>query len=470
MDDKTREILLDVRSTILIFFDTLQIVSSTLDEKRVISRQTYLNALTIVLIYIAGADGPINMAEAEVINLVLGEAHSVSYLNLLRRDFCGQPEMMRATISVLEVAMFVSAIAIEEAKGEDYTAASDRVVKLIALMGQAAVAADDDADEAEVAALSEITGRLRDEAIEIERLRNTDKDQPEKPKVEKPKAASRPRPVAEAPSQTESTLTELHKLVGLDSVKLEVETLANLGKVFSLRKEKGLAVPPYSFHLVFSGNPGTGKTTVARLIGKVYGQLGLLSKGHVVEVDRSGLVANYIGQTANKVKAVIESSLGGVLFIDEAYALSPRSSNDFGAEAIETLLKGMEDHRDDLVVIAAGYSDEMQAFLQTNPGLRSRFGKTIEFPDYSAAEMVEIFHRLAEGAHYDLNDEAADPLGKELTRRWEGRGRDFANARDVRGLFEAVIAAQANRISALSKITNDDLRRIEAGDIIAAVS
>jgi len=195
------------------------------------------------------------------------------------------------------------------------------------------------------------------------------------------------------PRPIEELLAELNELVGLERVKAEVKQLTNFLKVQQMREAKGLATLPISRHLVFSGNPGTGKTTIARLLAQIYRALNILSRGHLMETDRSALVAGYVGQTAIKVKEVITKSLGGILFIDEAYALSPAagSANDFGHEAVETLLKMMEDHRDDLVVVAAGYTGPMDQFLSSNPGLRSRFNKFIHFEDYSSAQLVQIF-------------------------------------------------------------------------------
>ena len=184
--------------------------------------------------------------------------------------------------------------------------------------------------------------------------------------------------------------------------------------------------------MVFSGNPGTGKTTVARIVAKIYGCLGLLSTGHLVEVDRSGLVGNFVGHTATKTRKVIEQAKGGILFIDEAYALAKDSANDYGQEAIEVILKAMEDHRDELVVIVAGYTDRMEGFLASNPGLRSRFPRMVTFPDYPAEELEEIFRREARRTQYRIADEAGAALKGELERLWQQRGPNFANARDVR--------------------------------------
>jgi SpoVK/Ycf46/Vps4 family AAA+-type ATPase len=248
-------------------------------------------------------------------------------------------------------------------------------------------------------------------------------------------------------------------------VKKEVETLINLARVFALRKKKQLPIPDVSFHMVFSGNPGTGKTTVARIVAKVYGCLGLLTKGHLVEVDRSGLVGNFVGQTATKAKKVVDQAKGGILFIDEAYALAKASDNDFGQEAIEVILKSMEDCRDNLVVIAAGYTNRMNEFLGSNPGLNSRFPRVVPFPDYSPAELEEIFRRQAGHNSYHLAEGVEPILKGEMERRWQQRGSDFANARDVRNLFERVVAKQANRVSRSTSITEKVLTTITEADV-----
>ena len=260
---------------------------------------------------------------------------------------------------------------------------------------------------------------------------------------------------------------ELESYIGLAEVKREVNNLINMATVFKRRREAGLPTTDFSLHMVFTGNPGTGKTMIARLMARVYRSLGILSKGQLVEVDRSGLVAGYVGQTAIKTQQQIQKALGGVLFIDEAYALNGRSENDFGQEAIDTILKAMEDHRDDLVVIVAGYDELMEKFIHSNPGLESRFNRYLHFDDYSADEMVGIFKLQCEKGCYQLADSVEDEV-REFIEECSGDGVTFGNARGVRNLFEQILTEQANRLAALDEFTKDDLMTITAEDVFHA--
>ena len=259
---------------------------------------------------------------------------------------------------------------------------------------------------------------------------------------------------------------ELEDLIGLDNVKQEVKSLANFVKLQKQRQEKGMKTPKMSYHLVFTGSPGTGKTTVARIVARIYKDLGILKKGHTVETDRSGLVAEYVGQTAVKTNAIVDSALNGVLFIDEAYALVPESSgSDYGQEAISTLLKRMEDDRDKLVVIIAGYTNEMKRFIDSNPGLQSRFNRYINFPDYSAKELVRIFHMYMKKNQYTISDEADEMLKEQLDYAVEHKDRNFGNARYVRNVFEKSIQMQANRLEGRTNLSDRQLTEITASDI-----
>lgn len=270
------------------------------------------------------------------------------------------------------------------------------------------------------------------------------------------------------PEKIEDLLKELHSYIGLKNIKVEVESLVNMVKVHGLRKEHGLPTVDMSLHMVFSGNPGTGKTMIARLMARIYKSLGILSKGQLVEVDRSGLVAGYVGQTAGKTQAAVEKALGGVLFIDEAYALTyKKEGNDFGQEAVDTLLKMMEDNRDDLIVIVAGYDGLMDEFIRSNPGLESRFNRYLHFDDYTIDEMLQIFDMRVNGGGYTLNDDARDEV-KAFIEKENDDPISFGNARGVRNLFEQVLVQQANRLAKETEITRESLMEISAQDIIHA--
>ncbi len=278
-------------------------------------------------------------------------------------------------------------------------------------------------------------------------------------------AHTEPEQQTPPPPSVDELMAELDRLCGLDKVKADVRSLINLVKVRKLREENGLPVPPMSLHLVFLGNPGTGKTTVARLLAKLYHAIGVLSKGQLIEVDRSGLVAGYVGQTAIKTGEVIQSALGGVLFIDEAYALvSQEGTNDFGKEAIEVLLKNMEDHRDDLIVIVAGYSNLMEKFIHSNPGLESRFNKYFYFEDYNGEQLWSIFQSVCQKNGYKPSEELAGFAPGFFQTLYEERDENFGNARDVRNLFEKTVARQSDRVSALEAPTKEELMALTLED------
>ncbi len=276
------------------------------------------------------------------------------------------------------------------------------------------------------------------------------------------------RPAAPAES-VEDALAALSRLIGLGSVKEQVTTITNLLRVQQRRHALGLPVPAHSHHMVFVGPPGTGKTTVARLLGRILRALGLLEHGEVREVAREDLVGGYLGETAIKADRVVDEALGGILFVDEAYTLAPENPMDsFGAEAIATLVKRMEDDRERFMLIVAGYEEEMQRFLGSNPGLASRFSETITFPDYSPKELEEILGLFVKDAGYELSPDAERGAARVIRDRWERRGKDFGNARMVRNLFEDMVAAHANRVAGDEDADAKTLSRIEAGDVDAA--
>ncbi len=281
-----------------------------------------------------------------------------------------------------------------------------------------------------------------------------------------PAAEQEETPLPESEPTLEELLAELDGLCGLEQVKQDVKSLINLVKVRRLREEAGLPVPPMSLHLVFLGNPGTGKTTVARLLAKLYHAIGVLPKGQLVEVDRSGLVAGFVGQTALKTQEVIQKAIGGVLFIDEAYALvNQDNGNDFGREAVEVLLKNMEDHRKDLVVIVAGYSQLMEKFIHSNPGLESRFNKYFYFEDYDGAQLFTILQSMCDKNGYVLTPEGEALARRELMDLYEDRDENFGNARDVRNLFEQAVARQSDRVARLEAPTREQLMELRPEDL-----
>ncbi|MBR1988949.1 MAG: AAA family ATPase [Firmicutes bacterium] len=265
----------------------------------------------------------------------------------------------------------------------------------------------------------------------------------------------------------EELMEELDALVGLETVKEDIKTMINFLRICKLRQERGLKTPELSHHMVFSGNPGTGKTTIARLLSKIYKAIGLLEKGQLVEVDRAGLIAGYQGQTAIKTAEVVQSAIGGVLFIDEAYSLVQGDNDSYGKECVATVLKAMEDNRDQLVVIVAGYDDLMHKFIESNPGLKSRFNKYIHFPDYTGEEMEKIFLLQCKSNGYQIEEAGQKLLRDVFDRMYEMRDENFGNGRTVRNTFEKIINCQATRLAAArgEGLTNDELMKLTVADV-----
>ncbi|WP_299218426.1 AAA family ATPase [uncultured Aquimarina sp.] len=304
--------------------------------------------------------------------------------------------------------------------------------------------ADGTISEEETTLLKKINGKLQHPKEKLEGVKQTEIDENE---------------------TLDDVMDELNELIGLDNIKTAVKELSNFLKVQKLREEKGLKNVNNSLHSVFMGPPGTGKTTVARLVSKVYKHLGYLEKGHLVETDRTGMVAGYVGQTALKVEEVIKTSLDGVLFIDEAYSLAKDNKKDFGNEAVEVLLKKMEDHRDQLVVIVAGYPDEMEEFIESNPGLQSRFNRYFTFDHYKPKELIGIFELFCLKNDFVLAGEGKEKLEFIFDKLYEKRHKSFGNARVARNLFEKIIEYQANRIVSITPLTEELLKTIVEDDI-----
>ena len=280
-------------------------------------------------------------------------------------------------------------------------------------------------------------------------------------------AAPAETPAEEPPEDLDKLLEELDSLVGLTQIKKDVRSLINLIKVRKLWQAQELKVPELSLHMVFTGNPGTGKTTVARLLARLYRSIGVLEKGSLLEVDRAGLVAGYVGQTALKTMEAVKKARGGILFIDEAYSLVPDGSgNDFGQEAISTILKAMEDMREELVVIVAGYPEPMERFIESNPGLESRFGKYFQFEDYNGKELMDIFRLQCRKNQYVPDEETEQFCIDMFNEMYENRDENFGNARDVRNIFERAVANQANRLAEMEAPTKEDLMKLIKADIV----
>ena len=364
--------------------------------------------ISTLLGVLVGGDGRLTDQEAELFNDlftdVLGGRQTLPVLRALLKEHALEGEKLTARVP----AFFEAVLRMDAASG---TKAATEVLLSLQEIGREAAALDGDIGRAELSALTDYILMLR--------------------KAAQPSEVAPSASTAEAQKETLETLqAKLHRLVGLDEVKERVDTLINTIRVRQLRQQYDLPVPPISLHMVFTGNPGTGKTTVARLMSGIFRALGVVAKGQLVEVDRAGLVAGYVGQTALKVNERVQAALGGVLFIDEAYALvAGRGENDFGYEALDVLVKAMEDQRDDFIVIVAGYPDKMREFVDSNPGLRSRFANFIEFEDYNAEELLLILERMAEDHQYSLSDAARSGARQLFTELVERKNASFANAR-----------------------------------------
>jgi SpoVK/Ycf46/Vps4 family AAA+-type ATPase len=404
-----------------------------------------------MLSVLVGGDGKLTEQELELFNElfsdVLGRRESFSVLRALMNERAGDVKVLidRAP------AFFEAIVRADETAG---TRVAQNVYASLQEIGRIAGAMDGDIGRQELAVLTGHMWVLR-RSMETAGVGATDGS---------PRDA-KPGEKAEHDETLEQLQEKLRRLVGLEKVKQRVDTLVNTIRVRQLRQKHKLPVPPISLHMVFTGNPGTGKTTVARLMAKIFKKLGVVPKGHMVEVDRSGLVAGYVGQTALKVNERVKAALGGVLFIDEAYALVVgRGQEDFGYEAVDVLVKAMEDNRDNLIVIVAGYPEKMHEFIDSNPGLRSRFSIIIEFEDYNATEMQLILERICEDQGYILSPGARSHTQNWFSQTVQQKTASFANARDVRNLFEASIANHANRLASVAEPTEQELMQLEVPD------
>lgn len=437
------------------------------------------------LSYLAYADGELSPKELEFINRTLGYHFEKEELVQFRYTEKVASDSYRQSVPK---ALKYFVLADAGNKMEDKIYRRKKAVTLVEtyrLLGQTYIAQDEKTTENEIRLLSSYMKVLEEFLKEYGLFRRNTNIHPILPVIDRredgkkeskdnnlaavQKEAENTSPLSKQEEKAESVeemLAELNSLTGLAAVKQEVNHLVNLMQVAKLRKDFKMKEPSVSKHLVFSGNPGTGKTTVARILAGIYRSLGILSVGQLVEVDRGGLVGGYIGQTAAKTMDVVDDAIGGILFIDEAYALTVgKGEGDFGQEAVDTLLKAMEDNRDSLIVIAAGYPDLMEQFLSSNPGLRSRFSRFIHFEDYTPDELFEILQGMCKKQEYVLTAEAEEYIKEFLRQRCENKPENFANARDVRNILEHAITNQAARvIGSTKKVDYDVLARLERCD------
>lgn len=440
------------------------------------------------LVYLTDSSDGSLYPETRFLHEYLGQYFTLEALLRFKQDRTAAPEF--ATTIPRSLTYFIEAdqSGLSACTTKGFTK-SRNLYNLYVDMGQTYISCNSHATDAEVAALTGYTSMMEGYLRKLKLFEPGEnpvfKNPPKKPAGTtaapgKPTTANdaaqaamaamkgtvNKQEVPEEEIKLDDLLKELNELTGLSNVKKDIKSLINLLKVKKLREERGMKQPEMSLHMVFSGNPGTGKTTVARLLAKIYKCLGILPGGQLVEVDRSNLVEGYVGQTAIKTKEVVESALGGVLFIDEAYTLTAgKDGKDFGQEAVDMLLKMMEDNRDNLIVIVAGYTDLMQEFVDSNPGLRSRFNKYINFEDYSGDELYEIFLSMCKKQDYVPNAQGK-AYAKDLLSIWaKSHDENFANAREVRNYLERSIARQASRIVELDSVSDKQLKTLTKGDL-----
>lgn len=417
----------------------------------------------LLMSFVATADFDVSFGEIEWLSQ--GD-HTASELEALSETADGREQVDRLRASVQNMSSTVTGgsvgyrlmVLFDHLTGtrlsSEYAAAVLRFVSAVA-------AADGETSALESGAIDRLRQAMRSHA-----RTHGISDGPAAPPsgTDRPNAPERPgaSPVEQRRTM-EELLAELDKLIGLEAVKAEVRELADFAHIQNLRRSVDLPTQDVSYHLVFTGNPGTGKTTVARLFSEILGILDVVSRGHLVEVERSQLVGHYVGQTAPKVRERVEEALGGVLFIDEAYSLTGRGEQDFGREAVDTLVKLMEDNRHDLVVIVAGYPVPMAEFLGSNPGIASRFRRTLQFDDFSDEELVQIFEMICRGGGYELTADARQRLLDRLAAVERGPG--FGNARLVRNWYEDALAKQASRLVASGQTGIEALETLTESDV-----
>ena len=422
------------------------------DELKTTLRENLRMEFLNFVIYLSMLDAGFTEAEQTFINEMLGfriKPETAKDLKIQRR----LTESHYGKQIPLVMKCFVLADAGRKIKGDIYgNKKAKYLVDTYRAIGQSYLAGNEASGDREIQALSKYCVMLDNYLKEYGLLR--------------PDKKTEPIIKEEKPEDVNDLMAELNSLIGLKSVKEDLNALINLMKVQKMREENGMKPADINKHMVFMGNPGTGKTTVARLLSRIYAGIGVVEKGHLIEVDRSGLVSGYVGQTAMKVQDIVEEALGGILFVDEAYTLtSNKGQNDFGQEAVDTLLKAMEDHRDDLIVIVAGYTELMEEFLDSNPGLRSRFNKFIEFEDYTAEEEFEIFRSMCKNQDYALSEGALEEAKRFFKERCENKIETYANARDVRNYLEKAVSNQATRIVMMQDVNKETLAVLEKEDL-----
>lgn len=421
-------------------------------------------------IFLEDADGVITSEEQELIRDNLGVTFTISEMKTIRSEL-SSPTSTFGSTRPKALKYFILADAGKKIPSDPYMGQNAQIlVDTYKAFGQMILATQKETDEKQVARMSQYTQMLENFLKEYGVFFTNQF------KVVRAKApASKKSDVnLQNTDEVEKILEELNGLVGLTSVKSDVAALVDLIRVQKMREGKGMKSADISKHMVFFGNPGTGKTTVARMLSKIYKGLGVLAQGQLVEVDRGGLVCGYVGQTAIKTQEVIDKSMDGVLFIDEAYTLNVgKGENDFGQEAVDTLLKAMEDNRDRLIVIVAGYTGPMEQFIESNPGLKSRFNKYIRFDDYTPDELIQILEGMCKGKDYTMSPEAREAAYQYFVKRVESKAEDFANAREARNFLEKAITNHATRVvkiknpdkSVLSTLEVEDVNTITAASI-----
>ncbi len=441
-------------------------------QEKKIRRLAHKEVLNFLL-YLSASDGSIETSEALFINDYLDEQLSPEVMcqrieeeNIYSKTFEERAPLILKKLVKLDNAQYEKDGQLKESQAEKY-------ICMYEGLGKAFASCDREMCQSEKEDLSTYITNMRSfyranykGPEEATRASQTKYDVDAAVRNQKKK--EKPNSVEDGEETLEDLMSHLNALIGLKGVKSAVNQLIHFNTIKMIREERGLDRIPMTKHMVFYGNPGTGKTTVARLIAKIYHKLGILSKGHLVEVDRSGLVGGYVGHTALKVNEVVKKAKGGVLFIDEAYSLTyKRSENDFGWEAVDTLTKAMEDYRDDLVIIVAGYPKRMASFIEANPGFKSRFNRFINFPDYEGEELFAIYKKMLSDAGFTADEAVLEYTEDFMEEQAEDRTENFANARMVRNYLESSIMNQADRLFGKdsSSLSDAALCRIELSDV-----